>query len=118
MNKNVLKSLLIALLMLAPAFRDNSEMQGQYVYAVFGTVTEKDNLDEYGNEVPLAGVSVVVKGTTFGTNTDLFGYYILPGNFYGHKLEFRYVGFKDYEADVTSPYQQIDISMEPDDDPS
>lgn len=61
--------------------------------------------DELG---PIAGVNVVVKGTTIGTTTDFDGQYSLsvPKNAI---LEFSYVGYGNQEVNVNS--NRIDVSM-------
>ena len=61
---------------------------------VSGTVTDDTN-------VPLAGVSVVVKGTTTGTATDFDGNYQLTLNT-GDILVFSYVGFTPKEVVANS----------------
>ncbi len=68
-------------------------------------------IDENGE--PLIGVSVLVKGTTVGTVTDLDGNYSLdiPS---GHSaLEISYIGYKTINVSITqSP--TLNVKMEPD----
>ncbi|MDR1682303.1 MAG: carboxypeptidase-like regulatory domain-containing protein, partial [Candidatus Symbiothrix sp.] len=54
------------------------------------TVTGKV-VDENGE--PLIGVSVVAKGTAFGTSTDLEGNYLLTGLSANSQLQFSYIGY-------------------------
>ena len=73
---------------------------------VSGTVsTASDNL-------PLPGVSVIVKETTKGIQTDFDGKYSIESNV-GDILVFSYIGFKTQEI-VVGNSSTIDISMEED----
>ena len=62
--------------------------------SITGTVTDA----EYG--YPLPGVSVVIKGTTVGTSTDIFGAYELTVANMPATLVFSFVGFRSVEIDV------------------
>ena len=70
-------------------------------YTVKGIV--KDQLGE-----PLGGVSIVVKGTTVGTTTDLDGNFTLnvPGN--NVTLSFSFIGFKSQEVSLKG---QTDLNI-------
>ncbi|MEQ8471536.1 MAG: von Willebrand factor type A domain-containing protein [Marinoscillum sp.] len=70
---------------------------------VFGTV-----YDETGNA--LTGVSVIEKGTSNGTNTDLDGKYSLDITDHQSKLEFSMVGFET-ETITVGKKQRIDVVM-------
>ncbi len=62
---------------------------------IYGTVTDEKD------KSPMIGVSVLAKGTTNGTQTDLDGKYELhlaPGT---HTLEFSYVGYSKRQLTVT-----------------
>ena len=59
---------------------------------VTGTVT-----DEAG--IPLPGVSIFIKGTTSGTQTDFNGEYSLPASI-GDILVFSYIGMTTQELTV------------------
>lgn len=72
---------------------------------VSGTVT-----DIHGEA--LIGVSVLIKGTTTGTMTDLDGKYSIPVPNSAKALVARYVGMKDKEIPITGT--TIDIIMEED----
>ncbi len=60
---------------------------------VSGTVMDQDGLT-------LAGVSVVVKGTTKGTTTDIDGRYAIEVNTQDDILVFSFIGFKPMEVKV------------------
>ncbi len=73
------------LLFALPAFSQELTMKGKIT----------DNAGE-----PLAGASVMVKGTTVGTITDLDGNYVLSGLSKGETLVYSFIGFDDYEVTV------------------
>lgn len=56
--------------------------------------------DESGE--PLIGVSIIQKGTTYGAVTNLDGYFEMNINDPECTLEFRYIGFKTKEMQVSS----------------
>lgn len=71
---------------------------------IIGTVTsEEDNMG-------LPGVTVVIKGTTKGTTTDLDGKYSLEGVVSGNTLIFSFIGFLPQEV-VVGDKNVINISM-------
>lgn len=61
---------------------------------ITGTVTDNDNL-------PLPGSSIVIKGTSTGTQTDFDGNYAIDAN-EGDVLVFSYVGYTTVEITVSS----------------
>lgn len=66
--------------------------QQQFKYAGNGNTIEGYVKDELTGE-PIPGVSVIIKGTTYGTVTDLNGYYSIklpPGK---NDLNFSFIGF-------------------------
>lgn len=71
---------------------------------VTGTVS-----DETGQPAP--GVSVLEKGTTNGTTTDVSGKYVLSVNSAGATLVFSFIGLKTQEIDVTNR-TTADVAME------
>lgn len=87
------------------------------MYAAFGLqaqgvqVTGSVTGSEDG--APLPGVSVVVKGTTIGTVTDVNGDYLLSVPSGATTLVFGFVGMKAVEAPINNR-SVIDIVMEPD----
>jgi len=86
-------------------------MLSPVMYAQSGTVTVKGNVKDNFNE-PIISGSVVVKGTTTGTVTDLDGNYVLNAPADG-TLVFSYVGFKTQEIPVNSR-TTINITLEED----
>lgn len=75
--------------------------------SISGQVLEKDT------NIPLLGVSVLVKGTTTGTTTDFDGNYNLTNVGNDAVLEFSYIGFKTLETPV-SGQSTINVSLEED----
>ncbi|MFH6604012.1 SusC/RagA family TonB-linked outer membrane protein [Maribacter algicola] len=75
--------------------------------SVSGTVLEKNT------DIPLLGVSVLVKGTTIGTTTDFDGKYSIDNVSDGAVLEFSFLGFKTVEITMTGQ-TTIDLALEED----
>jgi TonB-linked SusC/RagA family outer membrane protein len=75
--------------------------------AITGTVRDKST----GESLP--GVSILVKGTTQGTSTDVNGKYALSFPQNSATLIFSYVGFVPFEV-TTDGRSVIDVSLEPD----
>lgn len=101
MNVKELKSVIIFSLVLLGISISNSQE----------TVTGKvvDNLG-----IPLPGVSVILEGTTSGSDTDFDGIYNVNGNFTENSvLIFSYIGFKTLKIPVKGR-STIDIQMEED----
>ena len=97
MNKKLFFSMLILLLSSA------------FIYAqktVSGTVSDKSG-------VPLAGASVIVKGTSNGTSTDFDGNYSLNVQENSDVLLISYIGFKSVEITVGNQ-TTISVSLEED----
>lgn len=90
--------ILLLVLVLAPFLSANAQQ-----YEVTGVVT-----DEYGESLP--GVTILVKGTTQGTITDIDGKYhiaVMPEQI----LVFRFVGMREKEVAV-SGQRIINVSLE------
>lgn len=68
---------------------------------VTGTVQDADG--------PLIGASVLVKGTTRGTITDMDGQFTIQANI-GEELEFSYMGYSSQTVKVTSTTVNITMS--------
>lgn len=79
----------------------------QAQFTVTGTVKEADG-------APLVGVSVAVKGTTLGTVTDIDGRYRLDIPSDAATLEFSYLGYKEYEVNVSAGSGDQDVMLEED----
>jgi TonB-linked SusC/RagA family outer membrane protein len=80
-----------------------SELQSQQQKSVSGKVTDNTG-------VGLPGVSVIVKGTTVGTITDVDGNYILSKVSENAVLQFSFVGMKSQEVKVGSQ-SSINITL-------
>ncbi|MCE5180072.1 MAG: TonB-dependent receptor [Porphyromonadaceae bacterium] len=72
--------------------------------SVSGNITDKNGL-------PLAGVTIVVKGTTHGTVSDANGNYLITGVDSDDLLIFSFVGMETQEIKVGSQ-TRIDITMQ------
>ena len=74
------------------------------VIRITGNVTDENNL-------PLPGVSVIVKGSNIGVSTDFDGNYALDVD-QGKTLVFSYVGYETTER-IVGVEQTIDVAMTP-----
>ena len=74
---------------------------------ITGKVTSKED----GSSLP--GVTVLVKGTTMGTTTDIDGTYLLNVHSSGKVLVFSYLGMKSLEITIGTS-KTIDAALEPD----
>ena len=61
--------------------------------------------------LPLAGVTVIVKGTTTGTNTDFDGNFSLQVDSFPATLVFSSLGFETYEERLTEP-RVVNVTMQ------
>ncbi|MCH5222739.1 MAG: TonB-dependent receptor [Muribaculaceae bacterium] len=78
-------------------------MYAQYV-TVSGTVVSEQDKE------PLIGATVMVKGTTMGTATDIDGKFsVQTAN--GKTLVFSYVGYESYEMKVSGPQSNLIITL-------
>lgn len=82
----------------------------QVVQAQTRTITGTVTNAEDGSSIP--GVSVVVKGTTYGTTTDLQGKYNLNVPADAKSLIFSFVGMKTTERNIGAE-SVINVAMEP-----
>lgn len=91
------------------SFNNNRYANRQYLRTLISQRSTADShisgfvSDETG---PLPGVSIRIKGTTFGTETDFDGYYELQVN-KQDILIFSYVGFEDYIISSTNIPENI-----------
>lgn len=67
---------------------------------------------EEGSGDPIPGASVIIKGTTYGTITDLKGHYSLNVPQSNAVLQFLFVGFKSQEINV-GYNSNINVRLEP-----
>lgn len=75
------------------------------------TVTISGNVTSLENGLPIAGVSVYVKGTTIGVATDAQGNYSLSVPSSAKKLVFSFVGYKTQEISISAE-TTIDVVLE------
>ena len=90
----------------APLSGASASVSGQDEVSVSGTVT-----DEQGE--PLIGASVLIKGTTVGSITDLDGKFSIKIPVSGADLEISYIGYITKEVTVTTQ-DNLTIALEPD----
>jgi TonB-dependent receptor len=89
MNMNQVYKVLIALLFLY-----------SNTYAVFSQSMVAGTIKDAASEAPLSFATVVVKGTTTGTTTDLNGEFRIPLNSGTYILVASYMGYKNLEKEV------------------
>lgn len=83
----------------------------QSIFAQNGNNTFSGTVLDEENEA-LIGVSVVVKGTTNGTTTDIDGNFTLTANKSNVTLVFSYVGFTSQEVETTAG-KPIEVILKP-----
>ncbi len=96
MNRSFWLIAIVSLFSWAPIYAQN---------VVSGTVNGEDN-------EPLPGVSIIIKGTTSGTITDIEGKYNLNADS-GATLVFSYIGYAQQEAALNGR-SVVDVTMSPD----
>lgn len=102
-----------ALCLPMPAFATANNLSGnEYVQSVAQTRTIKGVITDETGE-PMIGVSVLVKGTTIGTITNLEGAYTLDVPTGNKVLEVSYIGYKTQQVTVGTD-SQINIKLVPD----
>ena len=74
---------------------------------ISGQVLEKDT------NIPLVGVSILIKGTSQGTSSDFDGNYELKNIKNGDLLVFSYIGYKTQEISIDNQ-SSLNISLETD----
>lgn len=62
---------------------------------------------------PLAGVNIMIKGTTTGTISDQNGYFTISAK-KGDVIVFNFIGFKPYEYVVSRAISNLSVSMQED----
>ncbi|GEM_PF-5843525 len=95
----------------ARTFESSHELKNDSTISLTGIVTDDNN-------ERLPGVSVVLKGTTLGTETDLDGKFVLEiaaENLTKHPvLIFTYVGFMNTEIELGKELIDLKVTLEPD----
>jgi TonB-linked SusC/RagA family outer membrane protein len=72
------------------------------------SITITGTITEYGSDLPLPGVSILIKGTTKGTITDIKGKYSITANV-GDVLVYSFMGYTSEEITVGS---ETEINVE------
>ncbi len=70
-------------------------------------------ITEEGSNEPIIGATIVVKGTNYGTVTDINGYYSLKVPKDKYIVEVMFVGFESYEIDLRKVFTG-NVSLKPD----
>ncbi len=97
----------IALVKNSESFFENYDLTGQVQQInLSGKVTD-------ANDLPLPGVTVIIKGTTQGTVTDINGNYSLANVFSDATIQFSFVGMKTQEIEVRGE-SVINVKLEED----
>ncbi len=88
-------------------------------YLSYNTVAPRYNTDlsqvsgtvyDGSDKTPLPGATVMIKGTTIGTVTDMNGYYNLTVPQNGGTLQVSYIGFKS--TDIPISQSRIDVNLD------
>ena len=69
---------------------------------------------EAGSGLPIPGVNVQIKNALKGTSTDFDGRFSLKGLAAGSTVVFSYLGFKNYEYQVSASTNSLSITMQED----
>lgn len=85
----------------------NLSAQDQQLKTISGTVTDT-------NGIPVVGATIVVKGTSVGTVTDLDGNYQISVNEETPTLIFSYIGYETKEIVMTAGTNRLDVVMQED----
>src|SRR5690606_5882163 len=93
--------------------RDDAGQRGKERVEVFQTVTITGKVISHEDSQGLPGVNVVVKGTSFGTVTDINGVYKIDVPSSETTLVFSSVGYVTEEIEVGNQ-TTIDLTMVPD----
>lgn len=89
------RRIILGLFLLAATVCGGVEAHAQK-HVVSGTVLDGGS----GAPVPLVGATVTIKGTTLGTNTDIYGKYSLAVTSPENILEFQFIGYETQEIRV------------------
>ncbi|MBD3289010.1 TonB-dependent receptor [candidate division KSB1 bacterium] len=102
MKSNTFKFISFALLLFLSVFVVSDNLQAQIKGRIVGQVTDSKTGDF------LPGANVMVEGTQFGSATDREGRYrienVPPGTY---TLTVSYIGYEDYETEVTVPAKGV-----------
>ncbi|MFH0841592.1 MAG: carboxypeptidase-like regulatory domain-containing protein [Bacteroidota bacterium] len=85
--------------------------QQEFLFTGVGDIIEGYIYDEDGNPIP--GVTVLVKGTTFGTISNIDGYYSLNVPRGNNILSFSFIGYQQKDIDI-SDKKILNVNLAPD----
>lgn len=107
----------------------SSEMSGSNIETVETSSNKQPDINSVADErnwtiqgqivenieppIPMAGVNVVIKGTTIGTISDVNGYFSIKAK-RGDILVFKFIGFKDFEHVVSRAVSNLTVSLSSD----
>ena len=100
MSRTLRRALAIAALLAVPTWLSAQDTR------VTGQVTAEDSGQ------PLAGVQIVVKGTTVGTLTDGNGNYAVRVPAGSNTLVFSYIGYRTIEQEISGPTMNVSLRRE------
>lgn len=92
---NLRRRIILGLLLVVATLCGGPDASAQK-HVVSGTVLDGGS----GTPVPLVGATVTIKGTSLGTNTDIYGKYSLTVNSPEDILEFQFIGYQTQEIKV------------------
>ncbi|AKD02043.1 TonB-dependent receptor [Pontibacter korlensis] len=98
MKKNYPMRLLLLLLCMMPL-------------ALYGQATVRGTVTDFGSGRALPGVSVVVPGTTVGTNTDADGNFSITLPTATGRLTFSFLGYTSQTVDVTPAVTELQVQL-------
>ncbi|GAB3820674.1 hypothetical protein GCM10028895_21340 [Pontibacter rugosus] len=98
MKRHYLNKLLLLLLFMVP-------------FALSAQTTVQGTVTDFGSGRALPGVSVVVPGTTIGTNTDAEGNYVITLPTSTGKLTFSFLGYTSRTYDVSPSVKVLQVQL-------
>jgi hypothetical protein len=94
-----------------PAYAGNNRYQtGAYSGAYNGAIRKVQGVIMDENGEPLIGASILIKGSTIGTTTDIDGKYSIDIPDYGKALIVSYIGYNSLETAINSNSMNIVLS--------
>ncbi|NNE56007.1 MAG: mucoidy inhibitor MuiA family protein [Flavobacteriales bacterium] len=88
----------------SPGANPNQHLQSMGYNSAITSVTGRI-LDQHGEPIPFA--TVVVSGTSTGTNSDMNGYYQLDVPTNGRTLTYSYVGYNNLAFNISMPIMNV-----------
>ncbi|CAM3766442.1 SusC/RagA family TonB-linked outer membrane protein [Pontibacter korlensis] len=79
--------------------------------ALYGQATVRGTVTDFGSGRALPGVSVVVPGTTVGTNTDADGNFSITLPTATGRLTFSFLGYTSQTVDVTPAVTELQVQL-------